>query len=191
MIGFKAALILAHSDAPLPQDLDIKMSVLAVADQLRHTLTDQHENCLPVAKIGIEFMNLCSKAISKVSKKRWFDAGARFVVQARLDDQREECQPSEDFLQLNSWSPGDAALDARWIKIRQRYTDDLDMVLVNNAHTATAKYPPLEFKAIILTFLRDLMTTTDAPILIQLERGKLGDLSREETQNLKDRVGLR
>ncbi|PYI10500.1 hypothetical protein BO78DRAFT_202428 [Aspergillus sclerotiicarbonarius CBS 121057] len=39
-------------------------------------------------------------------------------------------------------------------------------------------------------FLTDLMKTLDPPILIQLERGKLGGLSREETQKLKDKVGL-
>ncbi|PWY66168.1 hypothetical protein BO83DRAFT_391705 [Aspergillus eucalypticola CBS 122712] len=39
-------------------------------------------------------------------------------------------------------------------------------------------------------FLTDLMKTLDPPILIQLERGKLGGLSREETQQLKDRIGL-
>ncbi|GAT28352.1 hypothetical protein RIB2604_02504310 [Aspergillus luchuensis] len=42
----------------------------------------------------------------------------------------------------------------------------------------------------VLCFLTDLMKTLDPPILIQLERGKLGGLSREETQQLKDRIGL-
>ncbi|PYH63927.1 uncharacterized protein BO88DRAFT_491891 [Aspergillus vadensis CBS 113365] len=39
-------------------------------------------------------------------------------------------------------------------------------------------------------FLTDLMKTLDPPILIQLERGKLAGLSREETQQLKDRIGF-
>ncbi|RAL06303.1 uncharacterized protein BO80DRAFT_7789 [Aspergillus ibericus CBS 121593] len=39
-------------------------------------------------------------------------------------------------------------------------------------------------------FLTDLMKMLDPPILIQLERGKLGGLSREETQKLRDKVGL-
>ncbi|PWY65945.1 hypothetical protein BO94DRAFT_504594 [Aspergillus sclerotioniger CBS 115572] len=39
-------------------------------------------------------------------------------------------------------------------------------------------------------FLTNLMKTLNPPILLQLERGKLGGLSREETQQLKDKVGL-
>lgn len=39
-------------------------------------------------------------------------------------------------------------------------------------------------------FLTNLMKTLDPPILLQLERGKVGGLSREETQKLKEKVGF-
>jgi len=137
-------------------------------------------------------MGLCSTASAKVSETRWFDTGARFIVQAILEGQREGIQPSEDLPKLCSWSPGEPAQISKWGIARQRYAGEIsDASAFNRAQSVALKYPLLEFKAIVGTFLRDLMATLDAPILIQVERGRLDGLSPEETQRLKARVGLR
>jgi hypothetical protein len=39
-----------------------------------------------------------------------------------------------------------------------------------------------------MRFLLDLMTVLEPPILIELERGKLGNLSRDETRALLERA---
>lgn len=137
-------------------------------------------------------MGLCSTASEKVSETRWFDTGARFMVQAVLEGQREGIQPSEDLLKLFSWTSSESAQISKWGIARQRYAGELaDASSINKSQSVALKYPLLEFKAIVGSFLRDLMTTLDAPILIQIERGRLDGLSPEETQRLKARVGLR
>lgn len=46
-------------------------------------------------------------------------------------------------------------------------------------------------KSAVVDFLSDLVKTLDPPVLVQLERGQLGKLSRAETEQLKIRVGIR
>ena len=171
------------------------MRILQVADQLRRYTpikpNTPHEGPR-LSTIGLDFMDLCSTAVEKVSKTRWFDTGARFMVQAVLEEQRGGSQPPEDLSELCAWMPGDPIRDSKWVSIRKNYASKLPMP----GDTTTAQ-PPIqlisfsEFRIAVMTFLLDLMTTLDPPILVQLERGKLGNLSREETQSLKERVGLR
>jgi hypothetical protein len=52
------------------------------------------------------------------------------------------------------------------------------------------KLPLFRFEGDVIDLLFDIMKSLEPPVLIQLERGKLGDLSRAETQALKDRIGL-
>lgn len=184
-----------HLETPLPQDLAIKLQLLTVADQLRQYMAQGNQipgDHMRLSTIGMGFMGLCSTASAKVSETRWFDTGARFMVQAVLEGRREGIQPSHDLPMLCSWTPSEPAQISKWGIARQRYAGELsDASTINKAQSVALKYPLLEFKAIVGTFLRDLMTTLDAPILIQVERGQLEGLSPEETQRLKARVGLR
>ena len=59
------------------------------------------------------------------------------------------------------------------------------------AQEGRKKYPLNQFRETVMLFLLDLMTTLDQPVLMQLERGKLGNLSRMETELLLQRVGIR
>ncbi|KAJ6115134.1 hypothetical protein N7486_000912 [Penicillium sp. IBT 16267x] len=193
--GFRTLLASTHLETPLPLDLAIKLQILTVADQLRHYMAQGNQtpgDHMRLPTIGMAFMGLCSTASAKVSETRWFDTGARFMVQAALENQREGGQPSEDLHKLYSWTPSEPAQTSKWVISRQRYAGELaDASAFNGAQSVALKYPLLEFKAIVGSFLRDLMTTLDAPILIQVERGRLDGLSPEETQRLKARVGLR
>ncbi|KAJ5798217.1 uncharacterized protein N7503_007513 [Penicillium pulvis] len=193
--GFRTLLASTHLETPLPQDLAIKLQLLTVADQLRQYIAQGNQNLVEnmrLSTIGMRFMGLCSTASAKVSETRWFDTGVRFMVQAVLEGRREEIQPSEDLHKLCSWTPSEPAQISKWEIVRQRYAGELsDASQTNKAQSVALKSPLPEFIAIVGTFLRDLMTTLDAPILIQVERGQLEGLSPEETQRLKARVGLR
>ncbi|KAJ5639852.1 uncharacterized protein N7484_007714 [Penicillium longicatenatum] len=193
--GLRTWLASTHLETPLPQDLAIKLQLLTVADQLRRYMAQGYQfprDHLRLPTIGMAFMDLCSTASAKVSETRWFDTGARFLVQAVLEDQREGSPSSEDLPKLCSWTPSEPAQISMWVIARQRYAGVLsDASASNKAQSIALQYPLLEFKAVVGTFLRDLMTTLDAPILIQVERGQLDGLSAEETQRLKARVGLR
>ncbi|CAL5866629.1 uncharacterized protein PFLUO_LOCUS838 [Penicillium psychrofluorescens] len=158
-------------------DLAIKLRLFSVADLHRRYIAaaqrGSHEDRLPsLALIGTEFMNLCLAASHKVSESRWFDIGSRLISQAKLDEGRTPA-----LLTFKNWASGVPNIDSQW---KRKYTKYAGM-----RHTLT------ELDGIVLEFFSDLMATLDAPILIQLERGKLGNLSRVETQELKARVGMR
>ncbi|PYI21154.1 hypothetical protein BO99DRAFT_472334 [Aspergillus violaceofuscus CBS 115571] len=50
--------------------------------------------------------------------------------------------------------------------------------------------PAAQLARAVIDYLANLMQSLDPPILLQLERGKLGGLTREETRQLKERIGL-
>ncbi len=192
----------AQPETPLPLDLDIKLRILAVAYQLWNyslrTATpptpptpDDHNPRL--ASIGIEFMDMCAVAVSKVSETRWFDTGARFMTQAVLEEQRDGAARPEALDRFYAWKPSGPERNLKWSSSLERYAAELpDSVGVHAAwETLQQRYPFAEFKAIVVAFLFELMTTLDAPVLIQLEQGKLGSLTTAETQQLKERVGIR
>lgn len=183
-------------DIRLAHDVEIKIRILDLANQLRlYELTQstriRRAGGTPrLAKIGLEFMNLCTIAAHKVSEARWFDIGARLLVQAALEEQRENEISSEDLSKLCSWTPGEPARDSRWTNVRQGYLEDWPS-RITGAQPPGDKVNFHEFMTEMVEFLTDLMNTLDPPILIQLERGKLGDLTHDETQQLKAQVGLR
>jgi len=187
----------SDSESSLPQDLDIKIRVLAVGHQIRHYMPVQEhpsrEGCSALSEIGIQFMDLCAAAVHKVSETRWFDIGAQFMVQAMLEEQCERNTPSDILSKLYAWAPNDQARYSKWLKIRQSYTNEF---LNHDGISAPRndlkrKFPFEGFRSVVLGFLIDLMTTLDAPLLVQLERGQIGCLSRDETQRLRERIGLK
>ncbi|KAJ5114591.1 hypothetical protein NUU61_000350 [Penicillium alfredii] len=189
-----------ESPAPPPsRDLKIKLQLLTVAHRLRGYTPARDARSRPtptLSAIAIEFMDLCSAAVDKVSEPRWFDIGARFMLQAVLEEHRiADRTPSQALRQLFAWAPGEPDRDLKWAHSRHQYSSDLPLPGRPSAperqDALAQKFPLFEFKNLVIEFLRDLMTTLDPPILIQLERGKLGSLSRAETQQLKARIGLR
>ncbi|KAJ6153781.1 hypothetical protein N7470_006740 [Penicillium chermesinum] len=174
----------------LTEDVQIKTRILAVADGLRkHTHTEAPDRkALPA--LGLEFLELCATVVERVSKKRWFDVGALWIYLATKEYQYgDDVSPSEDLLKLCSWVPNDPGLSLRWAQVRWKYVSEPSNP--GDIPTVSPSLPqPLDRHAVMIIgeFLYDLMATLDAPILIQLERGKLGDLTRAETQDLLNRV---
>ncbi|KAJ5119566.1 hypothetical protein N7448_010235 [Penicillium atrosanguineum] len=183
----------------LHRDLDIKLRILAVAHQIRHYMpTQEHrsrEGCSPLSAIGIEFMELCATAVHKVSETRWFETGAQFVAQAVIEEKYEggTPTPSESLSQMCTWAPNDPVRNSKWIQILQRCTNELPEH--SNVSLARSdidhKFPFEKFRSGVLVFLFDLISTLDSPLLIELERGQVGNLTRNETQCLRERIGLR
>ncbi|KAJ5219786.1 hypothetical protein N7468_008990 [Penicillium chermesinum] len=170
----------------LTEDVQIKTRILAVADGLRkHTHTEAPDRkALPA--LGLEFLELCATVVERVSKKRWFDVGALWIYLATKEYQYgDDVSPSEDLLKLCSWVPNDPGLSLRWAQVRWKYVSE-----PSNPGDIPYRLPILATtsRQTCREFLYDLMATLDAPILIQLERGKLGDLTRAETQDLLNRV---
>lgn len=194
--AFQTLVGTAHSDTPLPQDVDVKLRILRVADALRvYTSIPTYpspERSPRLSSIGLEFMDLCTTAISKVSKSRWFDIGAQFTIQAALEEHQGGNSPSDMLYKLSTWTPSDQTLNSRWTGIRQRYVSELPEPEEISAvrDSLVEKFPFADFRASALVFLFDLMATLDPPLLIQLERGQLGQLSRDETQRFKERIGM-
>lgn len=186
----------AQSDTPLPPDVDIKLRILRVADALRiytPVPTDPALEKHPrLSSIGLEFMDLCTTAIAKVSETRWFDIGAQFLIQAAVEEHHEGNSPSDILYKFSTWTPSDPTRISRWTGIRQRYVSELPSSGEISAvrDSLVEKFPFGEFKASTLVFLFDLMATLDPPLIVQLERGQLGQLSRAETQLLKERIGM-
>ncbi|KAJ5162454.1 hypothetical protein N7492_007846 [Penicillium capsulatum] len=178
----------------LPEDLDVKLQILTIANHLRHHAparpgrSNTHTTQIPLSGIGIEFMDLCSSASFKVSETRWFDLGARILTHAALEEKAEGRSPSQDLNKLYQWTANDRAHQDKWEKVRSQHIDQLPVNRTIETQFLDRGLSTLT--AILVQFLLDLMGTLDQPILIQLERGQLGDLSAVETQRLKERAGL-
>lgn len=138
-------------------------------------------------------MDLCSAAVDKVSITRWFNTGAQFMLQAALEEHHQADTPSHTLHKLSRWTPPNSAWNPKWASIRQQYAGELpdlgDMSTVRDS--LIRKFPFMGFKSSVLMFLSDLMSTLDPPLLIQLEQGQVGQLSRAATQGLKERIGIR
>lgn len=186
-------------ETPLPLDLDIKLQILAIAYQLWNyphpptTARAAGDHNPRLIRIGIEFMDMCMVAVSKVSETRWFDTGARFMTQAVLEEHHEGNMHPEALDRFYAWKPSGPERSSKWSSVLEHYAEELPDPAGAPAawETLRQKYPFAELKAIVVAFLLELMTTLDPPILIQLEQGKLGSLTTAETQQLKERVGIR
>lgn len=163
-----------------------------MAEELLHVsaLEQNHSSGRPpLSPTGVMFLRLCSVVSHKIPETELFYVVARLIMQAIIEDQRDGRQPSRDLTEICSWSPREPAQESKWDTVREQCFEELNQR--DSTHSLVEQYPLLEFVMVIALFLRNLMTTLEPPVLIQLERGKLGDLSREDTQDLKNLVGLR
>lgn len=131
----------------------------------------------------------------QVSETRWFDIAARLTALAVVEEFRLFASVStEDLCNRLSWLPDDRDKAREWVRVRGKY---LDYLLLPEGkppavHLAdiSRELSLFQLEGTVIDFLCDTMKSLEPPVLIQLERGKLGDLSRAETQALKNRIGL-
>lgn len=143
-----------------------------------------------------EFMNLCATAEEKVSITRWVDIVTQLMMQAVADEYHiSEGQLPELFDIYLFWKPEDHTQALVWEQATAKCTSHMQTQkgISPGAHfEATSNgqsFSRLEDD--VTSFLSDLMETLDAPVLVQLERGQIGQLSHAETEQLKNRVGFR
>ncbi|CAI7621282.1 unnamed protein product [Penicillium pancosmium] len=179
------------STSSLAADLNIKREILWVADAVRRYKEEPRQGrdseSPQLAKIGLRFMNLCLAAIPKVSESRWLDVGAQFLHQAAIHDKIKTSDDSDAIKRLQEWNCINPGRNKRWFQMCQAYGHG------DNASQpeSSRRFPLAQFKNTVMRFMLDLMTVLDPPILIELERGKLGNLSRNETRQLLERAGQR
>ncbi|PLN77985.1 hypothetical protein BDW42DRAFT_187718 [Aspergillus taichungensis] len=144
-----------------------------------------------VIKAAAEFDTLCNVAHAIVSGSRKEEITAQFIAQAA----REEYQLSGgvDPSMYLAWAS--EAL-SQTPGLRQS-TVEFVASLVDRVSRADSREGLFtepgarQLEAYLLEFVSDLMQVLEPPILIQLERGVLSGMSREETQLLKHKVGMR
>ncbi|KAJ5767914.1 hypothetical protein N7533_000497 [Penicillium manginii] len=174
----------SNSPSSLAVDLNIKREILWVADAVRCYKQEPRQGREPdspqLATIGLQFMNLCLAAVPKVSESRWLDVGAQFLHQAAVHD--HHAQDPGAIKRLQEWVCINPRRNKRWFETWQAYGCN------EGVAESSRRFPLTRFKDTVMRFLLDLMTVLEPPILIELERGKLGNLSRDETRALLERA---
>lgn len=112
------------------------------------------------------------------------------MIQSALQGVREGVEVS--LRQFSTWTPDTSERRSKWWDVRESYAAEIPDDLGDRAawETLNQQHPFAHFKAIVVEFLFELMTTLDAPILLQLERGKLDGWTAEETQQLMEEAGM-
>lgn len=157
---------------------------------LNNTSANAHlSNIIP------KFMDLCTMAKEKVSVTRWVDITAQFLMQAAAEEYHRYGNGSlETFNKCLSWEPKDNSQALAWKQASAKYVDCLKSqrrtLLDAHLETTSDEKSLRRLESSVIDFLLDLMRTLDPPVLVQLERGQLGGLSRAETEQLKNHVGL-
>lgn len=140
-----------------------------------------------------EFMKLCTIAEGKVSGTRWVEIVAQFMMQAAAEEFHWGRQVPETFNLLRELD--DRSRTLIWKQARAKYMRHLQSekgMSLEAYFQATSNERVLRrLEGAVVGFLSDLVKTLDPPVLVQLERGQLGRLSRAETEQLKTRVGIR
>ncbi|PTU16925.1 hypothetical protein P175DRAFT_0496683 [Aspergillus ochraceoroseus IBT 24754] len=174
--------VLALPEVP-SVDLRIKAQILQLANILSkprsQTNSTQEEvpQELPTAlsTVATSLISLCDAA----EKKKLKTHGARIAVLLSAYTALEEYQ-----------FPQNGSSD----KLSEYPTEILKAVelrLVGNNPGATRPAMVLHnLRSAILNALMDIMKLLNPPILNQIERGKVGELSRAETHQLREKIGL-
>lgn len=140
------------------------------------------------------FMRLCTIAKEKVSVTRWVDIVAQFAMQAAADQFHQHGSGSSELLdKCLSWEPEDQYQTAILkeskvnchLQMQACASMETHLDMISNTRSLS------QLESVVCEFLSDLMEVLEPPVLLQLERGQLGKLSRTETEQLKSRIGFR
>lgn len=120
---------------------------------------------------------------------------ARLIVQAALEEipMLEKRSPeSFDKQLLESVDSLIATLTRKpGINLANYWPWPLDISLASQVELSSREMPLPNLRDELVHFLSTIVEGLEAPVLVQLERGQLQGLSRTETKQLKERVGLR
>lgn len=163
-----------------------------------------------------EFMALCAIAAPILSDELSMELAAQFMMQASLEQYQIFGNISPEIInEAFAWgangidnavsdaksskrqinSPCIDAIDnaSSWEKKRAEYLNRLqpegEVSLHVHLQSLSNNFPFFQFEGMIIDFLTHLIEKLEVPVLLQLERGQLGELSFTETEKLKKRVG--
>ncbi|CAG8132707.1 unnamed protein product [Penicillium olsonii] len=176
-------------ESPLPWDLDIKLDIFRLVNLFRAWEPPKDralDSFVPLSEIAIQFMNLCQSAPENVSWTRWFDLGARFMTHAILEE--SICLP-DPLDKLRNWRGRNDLIDAHWEVSRTLFLQHIPPPH-GAANPASREeldglFPLSELETEFASFVEDFMDVLDPPLLLQLEKGQLQGLTREDTRRIR------
>ncbi|KAJ5816895.1 hypothetical protein N7447_009128 [Penicillium robsamsonii] len=188
-------LVLGHRlEGPLPWDLDLKLRIFYLSNLFLHwdPPTDRDlSHFVPLSDIAVQFMDLCHSAIDNVSRRRWFDLGAHFMVHAMLE---EQARFPDQLQRLCNWRTNDDELDIWWEVSRTMFLEHLPPPFGTadpmSREEVDKTFPPQCLQNRFVDFFVDFMDILDVPLLLQLEHGQLEGMTREETQQVREYCGF-
>ncbi|KAJ5372130.1 hypothetical protein N7517_004136 [Penicillium concentricum] len=183
-----------HLSGPLPWDLDLKLRIFYLSNLLLHWDPPKDRDLghfVPLSDIAVQFMDLCHSAIDNVSRRRWFDLGAHFMVHAMLE---EQARFPDQLQRLCNWRTNDDELDIWWEVSRTMFLEHVPPPFGTadpmSREELEKTFPPQFLQNRFVDFFVDFMDILDVPLLLQLEHGQLEGLTREETQQVREYCGL-
>ncbi|KAB8215179.1 hypothetical protein BDV33DRAFT_181349 [Aspergillus novoparasiticus] len=202
--------VLPHSGL-LPDDIGVKVRLFEFANALRcypdARITSRARgtrlSCsrywsegksISLSELAGTFITLCCTVGARLSEATWADTAAQFVMQSAIDEYRKSESPASLSKHI-TWA---RKLSVQTAKMNQAFTECISHLqppdgtpLNVHMRTVSARFPINKFKYSVFDTLVNIMKVLEPPVLLQLERGQLWGLSRTETKQLKDRVGLK
>ncbi|KAJ5922665.1 hypothetical protein N7516_010368 [Penicillium verrucosum] len=187
--------LLGHRlEGPLPWDLDLKLRIFYLSNQFLHWDPPKDRDLghfVPLSDIAVQFMDFCHSAIAHISWARWFDLGAHFMVHAILE---EQVRFPDQLHRLCNWRTNDSELDIWWEVSRTMFLEYMPPPFGTadpmSREELDGVWPLQWLQNRYVGFFEDLMEVLDAPLLLQLERGELEGLTREETEWIRNYCGI-
>ncbi|CDM32413.1 hypothetical protein DTO013E5_3403 [Penicillium roqueforti] len=187
-------LALHHLESPLPWDLDFKLRIFYMSNLFLHWYPPKDYDMgpfVPLSDIAVHFLDLCLDAVAHVSRGRWFDLGAHFMVHAMLE---EHARFPDQLDALCNWRTNDSELDIWWEVSRNWFLGHMPPPFGTAGPMSQAEinegFPLQALQHRYVEFFEDLMDVLDVPLLLQLEQGQLEGLTREETRQVREYCGI-
>ncbi|PLB51759.1 hypothetical protein P170DRAFT_85837 [Aspergillus steynii IBT 23096] len=181
---------------PTSQNLSpVEAHPAAGHQKVHHKQKNGHRRGVPpLSEIVTQFILLCNNASTKTQGEKPRRITARLLMQAALEELPlpERSPESLDQQLLKAVENLNAALTRQLgIDMANYWSPPGGISLATQVETFSREMPLPRLQDAIVDFVSGLIEGLEAPVLVQLERGQLQGLNRAETQQLKDRVGLR
>ncbi|KAE8375329.1 hypothetical protein BDV26DRAFT_268136 [Aspergillus bertholletiae] len=152
------------------------------------------EKPISLSELTETFITLCRTIGTRLPEATWGDIAAQFVVQAAVEEYRK----SESSASLSKHIAWAKKMSDQTANMNEAFTKCISYLqpphgasLSVHMRIVSTKFPIDKFKCAVFDTLAKIMKVLEPPVLIQLERGQLWGLSRAETKQLKERVGLK
>ncbi|KAL5361883.1 hypothetical protein BJX96DRAFT_90789 [Aspergillus floccosus] len=168
----------------MPEDVHTKLKILELADEIRR--------CAPPAAILRNYVSLCC---TRHPRRQWTGVACQLIAQGAITAAKEPGTTLREGLNthiaMTETPPSEERTSDATTQITSYFEPPPGTSLDAHIKRISTNLTPGKLRQELFNTLLDIMKMQDPPILIQLERGKLAGLSRAETQQLKERAGIR